>query len=58
MSDLYDKLMAMFGRPLPWPPEETRPRAEFPLDECSITSHCFVSNRHTLEPGCRAAPRG
>jgi hypothetical protein len=34
-------------------PEEEGEEEE--LSKCSITAHCFVSNRHTGEPGCVTA---
>lgn len=45
MSDL-GKTIVLFGKLYHW---DLDPR----LDCCSITSHCFVSDRHTGQPGCR-----
>lgn len=40
------RLVWLFGKPYYWDSDEQ-------LDKCSITSHCFVSDRHTGQPGCR-----
>lgn len=49
MSDLPRQVI-LFNRLYWW---DLDPR----LDLCSVTSHCFVSNRHTGQQGCRPQPQ-
>lgn len=48
MVHKHDRLVSvrLFGKIYHWDVDSR-------LDLCSITSHCFVSNRHTGQPGCR-----
>ncbi len=55
MSDVHkndrNRPVFLFGRIYWWDLDRQ-------LDKCSVVSHCFVSDRHTLTPGCvRPHPR-
>jgi hypothetical protein len=48
VNDL-NRLVLLFGKVYRW---DRDPQ----LDRCSMTSHCFVSNRHTGIQGCARPP--
>lgn len=49
-ADLF-RTVTLFGRDYWWDSDQR-------TDLCSVTSHCFISDRHTSLPGCvRPAPR-